>query len=123
MLVYNAPQTDSDLQEKVATPCVMVILGASGDLTKRLLMPALYNLACDGLLSENFAIVGMARRPLTDEQFREGQRTEIQKFSTRKTFEPKPWDWLESRLHYISGDMGDPSAFERLRSLVKEVND
>ena len=46
--------------KKVAPPCILVILGASGDLTKRLLMPTLYNLACDGLLSPKTAIVGMA---------------------------------------------------------------
>ena len=54
-----------------AEPCILVIFGASGDLTKRLLMPALYNLACDGLLPEQFAIVGMAMDELTTESFRE----------------------------------------------------
>ena len=46
----------------LSEPCVMVIFGASGDLTKRLLVPALYNLACDGLLSDTFAVVGVGRR-------------------------------------------------------------
>ncbi|MFY9221700.1 MAG: glucose-6-phosphate dehydrogenase, partial [Blastocatellia bacterium] len=48
-------------------PCVMVIFGASGDLTKRLLVPALYNLACDGLLADNFALLGFARSEWTTE--------------------------------------------------------
>src|SRR5208282_5243103 len=51
-------------------PCLLVLFGALGDLTKRLLMPALYNLACDGLLPERFAIVGVARDELTTETFR-----------------------------------------------------
>ena len=54
-----------------AEPCVLVILGASGDLTKRLLLPAFYNLACDGLLPEQFAIVGLAMDEFTTESFRE----------------------------------------------------
>ncbi|MFM9197117.1 MAG: hypothetical protein ACKOWG_15505, partial [Planctomycetia bacterium] len=66
----------------VAAPGVLVILGASGDLTKRLLMPALYNLACDGLLPDDFAVVGMARRELTTAAFREQQRQEIERFNT-----------------------------------------
>src|SRR4051812_17245781 len=52
-------------------PCVLVLFGASGDLTRRLLMPALYNLACDRLLPEQFAVVGVALDPLSDEQFRD----------------------------------------------------
>ena len=70
-------QTVGDSGAKAAAiprgaPCVMVIFGASGDLTKRLLMPALYNLACDGLLPEEFAIVGMAMDELTSEAFASG---------------------------------------------------
>jgi glucose-6-phosphate 1-dehydrogenase len=61
----------------VAAPGVLVILGASGDLTKRLLMPALYNLACDGLLPDDFAVVGMARGAMTTEAFRGQQRQEM----------------------------------------------
>ena len=57
-------EPESKGNSAVAAPGVLVILGASGDLTKRLLMPALYNLACDGLLPEEFAVVGMARRDL-----------------------------------------------------------
>ena len=60
------------IDEPVGTsgdPCVMVIFGASGDLTKRKLIPALYNLAKDDLLSRQFAVVGSARRPMTNEAF------------------------------------------------------
>ena len=66
---------------------VLVILGASGDLTKRLLMPALYNLACDGLLPDDFAVVGMARGEMTTETFRTQQREEIARFQTRRSFD------------------------------------
>jgi len=106
-----------------ALPGVLVILGASGDLTKRLLIPALYNLACDGLLPESFAVIGMARRELDTLGFREQQRQDIAQFHTRRSFEKEPWEWLESRLHYIPGDFSDPEAYTRLRNLVLEVGE
>jgi len=105
----------------VAAPGVLVILGASGDLTKRLLMPALYNLACDGLLPDDFAVVGMARGNMTTETFRSQQRQEIARFHTRRSFDEERWQWLESRLHYTSGAFGDAAAYARLRELVAAV--
>ena len=62
----------------LSEPCVMIIFGASGDLTKRLLVPALYNLACDGLLSDNFAVLGVGRSEITDTQFRESMTGETE---------------------------------------------
>ena len=88
-----------------AEPCVLVIFGASGDLTKRLLMPAFYNLACDGLLPDQFAIVGIAMDDFTTESFREKMSIDIKQFSTRKEFDPKTWDWLCSRLYYTAGQV------------------
>jgi glucose-6-phosphate 1-dehydrogenase len=107
--------------EAAAAPGVLVILGASGDLTKRLLMPALYNLACAGLLPLEFAVIGMARSPLDTTAFREQQRQDIQRFHTRRDFDADRWAWLESRLHYMSGDFGDREAYTRLRDLVLAV--
>ena len=68
----------------------MVIFGASGDLTKRLLVPALYNLACDGLLSDNFAVLGVGRSEITDAQFRASMISEndgLPQFHTRKEYD------------------------------------
>ncbi len=111
------------LKDHIAAPCVMVIFGASGDLCKRLLMPALYNLACDGLLPEGFAVVGMATSAISSEEFRGRQREAIQKFSTRKTFDQAKWDWLESRLYYTSGNFNDPASFTNLKNVVQEIGD
>ena len=105
-----------------AEPCVLVILGASGDLTKRLLLPALYNLACDRLLPEQFAIVGIAMDEFATESFREKMSNEIQQFSTRKDFDTKTWDWLCSRLYYIQGKFDDLAAFGRLAELVSKLD-
>ena len=105
-----------------ANPCVMVIFGASGDLTKRLLMPAIFNLACDGLLPEKFAIVGCAMDELTTDQFRERMSTDIKKFSTRDHFDEKVWGELRDRLYYTPGKFDDLAAFHRLSDLVKKVD-
>lgn len=122
MLVSTRYEPTAALREKAAAPCVLVVLGATGDLTKRLLLPAIYNLACDGLLSDSFAIVGMSRSQITTADFRRQQRGDIRKFATRESFDSDKWDWLESRLHYCAGDFGDPASFVRLRQMVAEVD-
>jgi len=117
-----APRSGSGSdREGTAAPGVLAILGASGDLTKRLLMPALYNLACDGLLPDDFAVVGMARKGMSGDEFRLQQRGEIAKFNTRKSFDADAWDWLESRLHYTPGEFADPAAYARLRAAIEDA--
>jgi glucose-6-phosphate 1-dehydrogenase len=100
---------------------VLVILGASGDLTKRLLVPALHNLACDGLLPDAFAVVGMARRPLSSAEFRDQLGRDLRSFTTRREFDADRWAWLESRIHYVAGDFADEAAYRRLADKVREV--
>src|SRR3954469_20683469 len=104
-----APAIDANQANPPSEPCILLIFGASGDLTKRLLVPALYNLACDGLLSENFAVLGAASTQMTTEQFRErmSSATEgIRKFHTRPAFDEAAWDKLASRFHYQSAGFG-----------------
>ena len=113
----DAPETSPPSQ-----PCVMLIFGASGDLTKRLLVPALYNLACDGLLSKSFALIGTAMDPLTTEAFRERMSADIKKFHTRKEFDPAVWDDLVARFHYLPGGFDDSSVFERLKAEVGKLD-
>jgi glucose-6-phosphate 1-dehydrogenase len=108
--------------ERSADPCILVIFGASGDLTKRLLMPALFNLACDRLLPGRFAIVGIALDEMTTEQFREKMTADVQKFGTRKNFNAEIWGEFVERLHYTSGNFGDPAAYERLKKIVEELD-
>ncbi len=111
-----------DSAQTPAEPCVLVIFGASGDLTKRLLMPAFYNLVCDGLLPEQFSIVGIAMDPLTTESFRERMSTDIKSFSTRKEFDAQKWDWLCSRLYYMQGRFDDTAAFANLSEMVAKLD-
>src|SRR4051812_10560525 len=103
-------------------PCVVVIFGASGDLTKRLLVPALYNLACEGLLPEQFAVAGMAMDELTTDAFREQMGRDIRSFHTRGQFDDAAWDQLCTRLHYTPGRFDDPGAFARLLELVRRLD-
>ena len=104
-----------------ADPCVMVIFGASGDLTKRKLIPALYNLAKDNLLSKEFALVGFARNELTSEQFRDEIGKEIGEFATT-TIDPDLWHWFSRRIYYLSGDFADPAAYKALSELLTQID-
>src|SRR3954470_21496618 len=122
-LVAATPQAEPPTDSPPSEPCVMLIFGASGDLTKRLLVPALYNLACDGLLSSNFAVLGTAMDPLTTEQFRGRMNDDIQKFHTRPVFDPKPWEDLVGRFNYMPGGFADLDVFRRLKEEVAKLNE
>src|SRR6516225_9014252 len=91
-----------------AGPCAMVIFGASGDMTKRKLFPALLNLARDGLLPRDFAVVGLARREMTDENFRRKLADDLREL-TRQPLEPELWQWLAPRVFYLSADLQAPA--------------
>lgn len=115
---------DAQAQKLVSEPCIMVIVGASGDLTKRLLVPALYNLICDGLLSENFAVIGTGRTEMSDDVFREhmsGTDDGLGKFHTRKSFDQDACDKLMSRMHYVSSNISVED-FTRLKERVAELD-
>jgi glucose-6-phosphate 1-dehydrogenase len=103
-----------------AGPCAMVIFGASGDLTKRKLIPALYNLSRHRLLSSEFAVIGFARRPGTTASFREQMRQDVAQYCDCAV-DPAFWDWIETRLHYVSGDIADPEGIVRLERQLAEV--
>jgi glucose-6-phosphate 1-dehydrogenase len=105
----------------VASPCVMVIFGATGDLTKRKLIPALLNLAQDKILSENFAIVGFAVNDFDTDSFRHTLEEEMPKF-THDPIDLKMWDSLKQRIYYVKGDFGDANAFKRLGKQIEDAD-
>jgi glucose-6-phosphate 1-dehydrogenase len=113
---------EADASSPTSQPCVMLIFGASGDLTKRLLVPALYNLACDGLLSDRFALLGAAMDPLTTDSFRERMNEDIKKFHTRNAFDQATWDKLVSRFHYLPAGFADADAFAKLKAEVARLD-
>jgi glucose-6-phosphate 1-dehydrogenase len=98
----------------------MVIFGASGDLTKRKLIPALYNLASEHLLSKEFAVVGVARRSMNHATFRDKLSQEITEFATGAV-DSELWQWFARRLYYAAGDAQDPQTYQHLHSLLMEI--
>jgi glucose-6-phosphate 1-dehydrogenase len=105
-----------------AEPCLLVLFGASGDLTRRLLMPALYNLACDGLLSPHFALVGTAWDGLSSDEFRARMTADIKTFGTRGAVDPRVWDDFARRIYYQPGDFADPASYGRLAETVTRLD-
>ena len=99
----------------------MVIFGASGDLTKRKLIPALYNLKKSELLPDDFAVIGVARAEMRDEEFRSRLRDDMREFATDKV-DPETWKWLEERLYYMSGDFQDDQTCVRLKTLLEKID-
>jgi len=100
-----------------APPCVMVIFGASGDLTKRKLLPALLNLAEEGLLPKDFAIVGFSFDQMTTEALREKLGKEVREYALHPV-DDILWQWLVERIYYVQGDFGDPAAYQRLKDQI-----
>jgi len=107
----------------IATPapsCIMVILGAAGDLTKRKLFPALYNLARQGLLPDEFAVVGVDRRDRDDTGLREDLRGEVTPLLGGTVSAPV-WDRLLERTFHFHGDLRDPESYRGLRRYVDSL--
>lgn len=106
---------------QLADPCVMVIFGAAGDLTKRLLIPALYNLARSKLLPKEFAIVGFAHTQMSTDDLRQKMSRDIQEFGTGEV-DAQLWDWFVQRLYYLPGNFEDAGAYQKLVDLLTEVD-
>jgi glucose-6-phosphate 1-dehydrogenase len=83
---------------RTVQPCILVIFGATGDLTHRKLLPALYNLAIEQPLPPQFTVVGVARRPFTDEQFRQQALDSVNTFSRRRPVNPSVWETFSKGL-------------------------
>src|SRR5262249_52802986 len=94
----------------------------TGDLTKRKLMPALYRLAYDRRLPARFAVVGVSRTPLSDDDFRERMRKGVEEFSEDTNFDPAVCMVFAQALFYPSGDLGDKAFFERLKQKLAEID-
>ena len=113
--VDDAPDTPQ------APPCTLVVFGAGGDLTKRLLMPALYNLAAGGLLDQRFSVLGVDHNPLTDDGWRDDLTKTMESFTGDPSAEfhperidPQPWGFIRERLHVMQGDFSDEATFNDL---------
>ena len=106
----------------VAQPCIVVIFGATGDLTMRKLIPALYNISADGEMPPGVAVVGFARREKTDEQFRAEQEETTRKFS-RQQVRDDVWNQFASSLFYHQSEFHDPEGYKRLVERLHQLDD
>src|SRR6478672_7295818 len=105
---------------KTSDPCVMVIFGATGDLTKRKLLPALYNLAKEDFLPHKFAIIGVGRQEMSSEEFRKMVLEELKEFVTEA--DDKLIKWFQERTFYTGGDFDDDKKlFGDLKQMIGDV--
>ena len=112
-----------DVGRKAVKPCTLVIFGASGDLTSRKLIPALYHLHLDKQLPDPFRIVGFARRPKTDAAWRDELLQDWQKYSSVKQFKPEDWNTFASNIFYCQGEFSDAAAYQKLRNQLAGFGD
>src|SRR5690349_25161685 len=96
-----------------ADPCVVVIFGATGDLTKRKLMPALCRLTDQGCL-ESVRILGVGRNPMTDEEFQTLVRDALKDSKKTNHLDEAAWHKFSERLHYMSGELDDKNTYQQI---------
>ncbi|HEX8241970.1 MAG TPA: glucose-6-phosphate dehydrogenase, partial [Longimicrobium sp.] len=101
-------------------PLALVIFGATGDLTRRKLLPAVYRLFCDGLLPEHFAVVGFAREQMGDDDFRARMRAALEEFAQKPGDEE--WARFAPRLSYVGSVFEDPKGFYALKDRLAEID-
>ena len=106
---------------RIAGPCALVILGVSGDLSRKKLLPAIYDLANRGMLPPGFGLVGFARRDYDDAAFVRACETDIREHA-RTPFRPEVWTQLSSGFHFVWGDINDPAAFESLKATLTRMD-
>ena len=102
-------------------PCIVVIFGASGDLCKRKLIPALYNLMDQGLLPENYAVVGVSNKPMSHDEFRTYMTDNLKEFAGSKIPPERIPEFIKG-LYYIGGNFTEKETFEKLAALLKQVD-
>jgi glucose-6-phosphate 1-dehydrogenase len=104
----------------LAQPCTLVIFGGAGDLSRRKLLPAIYNLTLDGVLPTNFAVVAFSLNDYDDDSYRAFAREGVEKFS-RRPIEAAHWAEYERTLFYVKGKFDDPSAYDALKQKLAAV--
>ena len=111
------------LQERTVRPCALVIFGATGDLAKRKLVPAIYNLTKEGLLPSAFEIVGIGRSAPDEAAFRAVHEESTKKFSRTKPIDESVWAGVSARIHYIIGDHESASTYSNLKAKLEELDE
>ncbi|MCU1261957.1 MAG: glucose-6-phosphate 1-dehydrogenase [Bryobacterales bacterium] len=107
--------------ERKMPECAVVIFGANGDLTKRKLMPALYRLALERRLAPGFAVLGISRTPMSNDQFRDKMRESVQRYQENSEFDATVWDSFAKSIFYMGGDVGDPACYTTLATCLAAI--
>src|SRR5579885_2107739 len=115
------PQTQPRSSGRPGDPCIMVIFGAAGDLTRRKLVPALYNLAKAQLLSREFAIVGISHNKMSDDDFRKKLADDIKHYAGNDV-DSDIWEWFNRRLYYITADFNDKNLYSQLKTSLDKLD-
>src|SRR5579859_6990658 len=105
-----------------APPCLIVIFGASGDLTHRKLIPALFDLFRAGLLSKHFAVLGFSRSKLTNEDFRRTAREGLESYAPGAVISDDAWKQFSACLHYTPGQFDEPASYQTLRERLEKID-
>ena len=116
------PGVETPVLVRPEESCAFVVFGASGDLTTRKLIPAIYNLAAQDLLPSGFAIIGFAITEWNDAEFRREMLRAVKQSPEVGKFKPAVWDKLAGSLHYIAGDFENPRGYARLGELLKDLD-
>ena len=107
--------------ERRVPSCAVVIFGANGDLTKRKLLPSLYRLAFERRLPQGFAVIGISRTALSDDEFRSKMEASVKEFLENSPFDQALWDDFARGLFYIAGDLTDDDLYARLATRLDEI--
>src|SRR5437870_6066146 len=110
------------VQRRRAPPCVIVVFGASGDLTHRKLIPALFDLFQAGLLSKQFAVLGFSRSKLTNEDFRRTAREGLASYAPGAGTSDDAWQQFSACLHYTPGQFDDTASYQLLRERLEKID-
>lgn len=116
------PLEEEGQASRILDPCILLIFGATGDLTARKLLPALYNLSRESQLPPQFACVGFARRPKTNEQFKEETKAAINSFSRVKPIDEKIWGHFQEQLYYHCSEFHDDEGYIKLKKLLDDLD-
>lgn len=106
----------------INSPCIITIFGGTGDLTSRKLLPALYNLAHEGLLPEEFAVVGVGRKEMNSIEYRDKLKVSVEKFS-RYSIKNEAWDFLANRIHYYKMDIDNSDEYQYLKKHLENIDE
>ncbi|MFO0736126.1 MAG: glucose-6-phosphate dehydrogenase [Labilithrix sp.] len=116
------PLRNGLVEDRTGDACALVIFGASGDLTRRKLMPAIYNLGLSRSLPSGFAVVGVARRDKTNDQFRAEMKEGVAQFSRRKPIDSAVWEDFERGVSYVQGPFGETQTYVDLKKHLEELD-